>query len=108
MEDDSKPEAVTTFQRRGGGKSRRYWGRVSRGMNNFRRRRATRRTKQPPAGKEELDEGVSHLESREMKGGHAFRFSRSLMREVVIFRLYRNCTAIALMGTFCCFRSPEF
>lgn len=42
VEDGEAPDPAATFQRRGG-KARRYWGKVNRGIKNFRRRRARRR-----------------------------------------------------------------
>ncbi|CAM9342639.1 unnamed protein product [Pylaiella littoralis] len=42
VEDTEMPEPASTFQRRGG-KARHYWGKVNRGVKNFRRRRERRR-----------------------------------------------------------------
>lgn len=51
------PDPAATFQRRGG-KARRYWGKVNRGVKNFRRRRERRRlTHQKSVG--EFTAGVS-------------------------------------------------
>ncbi|CAN0052001.1 unnamed protein product [Ectocarpus sp. 12 AP-2014] len=44
VEDAEIPDAASTFQRRGG-KARRYWGKVNRGVKSFRRRREMRRLK---------------------------------------------------------------
>lgn len=42
VEDGEAPDPAATFQRRGC-RARRYWGKVNRGIKNFRRRRARRR-----------------------------------------------------------------
>lgn len=59
VEDGEAPDSAATFQRRGG-RARRYWGKVNRGIKNFRRRRARRRG--PHAKTDAVARTVSVLE----------------------------------------------
>lgn len=56
VEDAEVPEAASTFQRRPG-KARRYWGKVNRGIKNFRRRRRARQ-RLPQAVADDTAKGV--------------------------------------------------
>lgn len=60
MEDADIPDPAATFTRRGG-KARRYWGKVNRGVKNFRRRRERRRLQRHQAKGGDVVSGVSVL-----------------------------------------------
>lgn len=58
VEDADIPDPAATFQRRGG-KARRYWGKVNRGVKNFRRRRERRRLQRHQTKGGDVVSGVS-------------------------------------------------
>lgn len=58
VEDAEVPDPAAPFQRRGG-KARRYWGKMNRGIKNFRRRRARRRYPQQARSDDAAAKGVS-------------------------------------------------
>lgn len=61
VEDAELPDPTATFQRRGGGKARRYWGKVNRGVKNFRRRRERRRLQHRQTRGGDVAGGVSRF-----------------------------------------------